>query len=615
MPWSAAAAVPGNAQVHGALHASGGGAVADGSYQLTFRLYGAAVAGKAVWTEGPVTVSVKNGAFTYTLGASKALNPGVLAGLQGGWLGVTVAAEPELPRQALRSTLWAHKAAVAEGILCTGCVSVAAMTFDGDLDLGGNALKAKTITVGALTANTITANNFTGDGSKLTGISVPTGSCPKGQVVSGVGKDGELTCVSIASAFPPDGIDEISGDLIHNQFKDVASSPNTPLGIADNNPVGTSDVIDVPDLGLAQKLTVSIELTNSNMKAVSVYLYDAANKQYTLYDGDGSGKSLSATYPTPTKTKTGDLTTWEGKNPKGKWRLLVVDKAFLNNGKDGAIKNWSVNIQTLSSKKIQVKGSVEVKQDLAVGGLIGLGTSNLACSKKLAGALKRSSNGVQWCDGVSWRGFGGRGATYRWQVWSTYHQWSGGWMAGNSSSLFGGVNPSTWGDSNALASSLSSTTDILRTFFVRRGPEIGTIVNVNVYSYQWRSYSSTNSRHVAALFRIKNNTKSTIKWTAHWYRTGYGGWSERASIALNGSNIWNTSSDLSASSNSSHTLSIPGNRTSTAVFVSSSNSACCNEHGTQSRALFMAFYNNCLKLPNGLEFVDDLDTKPNGWNN
>jgi hypothetical protein len=29
----------------------------------------------------------------------------------------------------------------------------------------------------------------------------------------------------------------------------------------------------------------------------------------------------------------------------------------------------------------------------------------------------------------------------------------------------------------------------------------------------------------------------------------------------------------------------------------------------------MAFYNNSLVLPNGLEFVDDLDFKPNGWDN
>ena len=27
----------------------------------------------------------------------------------------------------------------------------------------------------------------------------------------------------------------------------------------------------------------------------------------------------------------------------------------------------------------------------------------------------------------------------------------------------------------------------------------------------------------------------------------------------------------------------------------------------------MAFYNNCLKLPSGLTYVDDLATKPNGW--
>jgi hypothetical protein len=34
-----------------------------------------------------------------------------------------------------------------------------------------------------------------------------------------------------------------------------------------------------------------------------------------------------------------------------------------------------------------------------------------------------------------------------------------------------------------------------------------------------------------------------------------------------------------------------------------------------TRGHFLAFYNNCLVLPPGLEFVDDFDTKPNGWEN
>ena len=112
-PWTAAAAVPGSAAVHGSLRTAVGGAVADGDYKLTFRLYKASVAGAAVWTEGPVTVAVKGGAFVHSLGSTKGLAPSILGELAGGWLGVTVAAEPELPRKALRATLWAHRAAAA----------------------------------------------------------------------------------------------------------------------------------------------------------------------------------------------------------------------------------------------------------------------------------------------------------------------------------------------------------------------------------------------------------------------------------------------------------------------------------------------------------------------
>jgi hypothetical protein len=130
-----------------------------------------------------------------------------------------------------------------------------------------------------------------------------------------------------------------------------------------------------------------------------------------------------------------------------------------------------------------------------------------------------------------------------------------------------------------------------------------------VVAQEWYYYSSTNSRHTAVLFRIKNNTADAITWTPYWYRTGYGGWNEYASIALNGNNVWSSSSDLGAHSNSSHNISIPGNRTSTVIFIASSSS------GSGTRGLFLAFYNNSLVLPPGLEFVDDFDTKPNGWDN
>jgi len=608
------AAVPGTFKVQGALQATGGGAVADGKYNLTFRLYNVPTGGTAVWPEGPVSLTVANGSFRHVLGVAKPVAAALLGNLSNPWLGVTVSGEPELPRQRVQSTLWAHKAGVAEGLACSGCVSVAALKIDGDLDLGGNALKAKTVASDQVSAGTVAATTFVGDGSKLTGIAMPAGNCPKGKVVSGIDKDGKLSCLTSGSGLPPDGLDEISGGVVHNQFVDVVKSTKVPLAIDDNNPVGTTDTIDVPDFGVAQKLTVTVDLSNSDLSKLKVILYDAANAEHVLYDKAGSGKVLVATYPDPVKPTSGDLTAWHGKNPKGKWRLMVIDSGFLNNGKDGAIKAWSVNIQTLSNKKIHVKGEMLVKGNATVGGLLSVGTSNVACTKDIAGAIRRNGATPQWCDGSSWRGFGGRGATYRWQVWSDYARWNGSWYADNNATVFGGINPSNWSN-NYKAYQMSSTSAVLREFFARRGPEIGTVDNANVYSQQWRTYSDSNvSRQVGALFRVRNSTSKAITWKVSWYRTAYGGWNDRASIAVNGQNSWESGgSNYGAHDKSTHSLGIPANRTSTVIFVASSSSPCCNEHSTQSRTLFMAFYNDSLKLPAGLEFVDDIDVKPNGW--
>lgn len=52
---------------------------------------------------------------------------------------------------------------------------------------------------------------------------------------------------------------------------------------------------------------------------------------------------------------------------------------------------------------------------------------------------------------------------------------------------------------------------------------------------------------------------------------------------------------------------IPANRTSTVIFVSGSAPV------ATTRATLMAFSNDSLALPAGLEYVDDLDTATGGW--
>jgi subtilisin-like proprotein convertase family protein len=521
---------------------------------------------------------------------------------------------------------FAAYAVKAGGLACTGCVKLSSIKVDGDLNLGGNALKASTVVAqkiqaGALTsqtvqAGTIQAQKFVGDGSGLTGVGITAGACPKGKVVSGIDQAGKLICVSTAGALPPDGLKNVSNGVMSNNFTDSIVSSKVPIPIPDNNPVGVADTIDVPDLGTAEDLTVSVDVTNSKLDALEITIYDPNNDKYVLWNKGKAGGKVAATYPKPTPTLSGDLTKWVGKNPKGKWRIHVIDHAFKDNKADGAINKWSVNLHTLSNNKVLVKGDLVLTGKIISGGQPGggsevkLGSNNGPCNAASLGVLRFHTGQLQYCTGSAWQKVGSKGATYRYAVWSTHSQ-ANGWYAGNKTQFFLGVNPSNWGDGNAKAAQISSNTDILRTMFTMRGPAIGTLKNVVVWAEEWRSYSSTNSRHAAVLFRIRNTTKASIKWTAYWYRTAYGGWSERASIALNGSQIWESGgSTYSPNHTSSHSLTFPANRVSTAIFVASS-----SQPSGDMRSLFLTFYNNCMALPKGLEFVDDLDTKPNGWTN
>jgi hypothetical protein len=173
--------------------------------------------------------------------------------------------------------------------------------------------------------------------------------------------------------------------------------------------------------------------------------------------------------------------------------------------------------------------------------------------------------------------------------------------------MFGGVNPSNWGDGNAVASQLSSTKDDLLTLFNKK---IYAGKNATVFAEEWQSYSSTNSKHAGALFRIENTTGAAINWTVDWYTTAYGGWNEWASVSVNGVNTWNSGgASLNASNHNSIVLSIPPGQVSTIIFISASTTA------TTTRGCLLAFDNDCLVLPAGLEYRDDLHTAADGWGN
>lgn len=198
-------------------------------------------------------------------------------------------------------------------------------------------------------------------------------------------------------------------------------------------------------------------------------------------------------------------------------------------------------------------------------------------------------------------------ATYRYAVFDTYENGIA-WMANNDGSLFGGIVPSSWTDGNAIASQLSANKEVLRTLFTRKGyAGANALVHAETYAY----YSSTNGKVVAALFRIRNTTAAPINWVPVVRLSAYGAWGESASVALNGVSAWTSAGGtyLSSSSPVSVTLSIPENRTSTAIFVSTGGPAAV----PNTRSMILAFVSSSLALPAGLEFVDDLDTATGDW--
>ncbi|MBM4118673.1 hypothetical protein FJ251_13250 [bacterium] len=110
---AAAAAVPQTISYQGILRDSGGTIVADGNYNLSFRIYNVASGGSALWTEAQ-TLAVQDGVFNALLGSVTAL---ALDFNSPYWLGVTIAANPELtPRIALAAAPYGLNADRLDGL-------------------------------------------------------------------------------------------------------------------------------------------------------------------------------------------------------------------------------------------------------------------------------------------------------------------------------------------------------------------------------------------------------------------------------------------------------------------------------------------------------------------
>lgn len=401
---SAQASVPTNTAIEGVLLSSAGGPAADGNYTVAISIYGAETGGSAVWTESGVTIAAKGGQFSYQAGAKTPLSAATLS-LASAWIGVQVGSDPELPRKPLGASPFALRAAIAEGLDCTGCLKAGHLDtgilqpYAKSSDLGAYAKSAdlsayaKTADLSSFAKATDLADyvkasslaKVAGTGAYADLIDKPTlakvatsgsyadllnapvlpklgAACGTGLVMRGLKSDGSYDCISTsitAADLPPDGLNEVSGGLLTTQFNEVSASSNVPLDIPDGFAAGVSDELTIGDLGTAESLSVSVDLTNSDLSKVRVYVYDPNGTKYTLHDQSGSGTALKATYPDPTKLAAGDLSTWIGKNPKGKWSINVADLVGPSGAKDGKLLGWSVGVKTLSTSRVAATGGLQ----------------------------------------------------------------------------------------------------------------------------------------------------------------------------------------------------------------------------------------------------------------
>lgn len=201
---------------------------------------------------------------------------------------------------------------------------------------------------------------------------------------------------------------------------------------------------------------------------------------------------------------------------------------------------------------------------------------------------------------------------YYYNLFST-HNPGEGWYYSNNNFLTLGVAPSQWSDNSFTLSSISSSKDLWRNFFTKRG--YGGF-NALVWSEEWLQYSSTNGRLIGLMFRIRNITpNTTITWNLSFMFSSYAGYGEAASLAVNGNQLW-TSLTLGAQQNCApsckqvQAIPIPPNRVSTVMLMvpSGSLNVCCN-----SRSLYLSFVDDSLRLPSGLQYADDVFTMSGGY--
>lgn len=387
-PGTALANPPALMNVQGVLRSQSGAPVADGVHALAFALYASPGEAMPLWAEGATDTSVQGGFFSAALGSVVPVPAALFQAPGELWLGVRVDQGPELPRSRLMTVAYAFEAshalvaATAEGLQCTGCVAQPSLGFDlcaattgcagsltslacqsGQFPRWNGATWAcdveQVVTYQAGSGLTLTGTTFALDPGAVQDLARLVCYSTPGQLQEALDpiymRKGEKIA---ASQLPANGLAAVSNSLMANEFQETVASVETPIAIKDDYPPGVALTLQVPDVGTAQDLRVSVSLANSDVSGITLTLADPNNDTYILYDRGSSGTALTATFPDPTAPVSGNLSTWTGRNPAGTWKLTVIDSKYRDGTVDGQVTSWSIGVKSLSTKKIGVHGDL-----------------------------------------------------------------------------------------------------------------------------------------------------------------------------------------------------------------------------------------------------------------
>lgn len=567
---AASADVPTRLNVQGLLLDDAGSAV-TGTFAITFSFYAGETGGDALWTETQTDVDSMDGLFDTTLGEAL-LNP-VMGSLFSEnpqlWLGVKIEGGPGVPA-------------------------------GGEAELPRRPFN--TVAYAFLSQNSVTADNaITFDGMTYTDVMADVLAAveAEGYIKPGVAID--------QSNLPANGLNEVSNDLVSNQFVDVIESLNVPVAI---NSGGAFDELVFPDIGTAEKLTVSINVSYTDLSAAVIKLQDPAGDTYTLYDKNGPANQFATTFPEPTATLSGDLTKWVGKNPQGKWTLIFSDGEFV--GKSGAINSFSIAIQTLSTKKVHVLGSLFIDKNLTIGGNVtieGDGVLQGVGNIDLQGDITvRNADGEIIFQVNSETGEVLLAQATRLTVLddtdATFFQVDPVTRVTTNTMFPDGSRPFLWGriiDHNSAnwiyhlqpqhASNVKTSMEELHKAVeqVLYGDKHGNLVR-DIGGGNYANQNNERTRQMMVCF-IKNPTDAPIEHNVHVYYASHPwGDGNYASIAVNGSNAWTyTSNNIGQQPNIK--LTFPANQTSVVVLKTGTYMWTTNS-GIYWNKSIIGFYNN-----------------------